>query len=280
MARPIGIHLSYWQRKWTDDLLPLIGLAKNAGFDGAEFPLLFPTELDFVSLRQTLDDHGMRATCGTGLNPSVDITSPDKSVRDAGMAFLRACLEGTAVLGSPGLGGVTYVPWGQFYHDDFAERRSQCIHSLREVGGIAADLGVSVFLEVLNRFEGNLLNTVEQGLALLAEVNHPAIKLHLDTFHMHIEEDDMASTIRAAGIQLGHFHCVENNRKPPGMGQVNWTAVSQALNDINYQGWLVMESFLQPNCEVGDALFIWRRLHDDLHGDAQSGANFIRSNLA
>jgi D-psicose/D-tagatose/L-ribulose 3-epimerase len=280
MARPIGIHLSYWQNKWSDDLLPLIKLARQAGFDGAEIPLLDPAAIKFSDLRQTLDTQGLKATCGTGLNPTTDITSPDSAIRQAGIAHLRACLEGAAVLGSPVLGGVTYAPWGQFPQDDRLARRRQCIASLREVANIAADVGVVVGLEILNRYEGYLLNTVEQGLALVAEVNRPAIKLHLDTYHLHVEEDSTAVAIRTAGDQLGHFHCSENNRKRPGAGQIAWTAVKQALDDIDYQGWLVMESFVQPGDEVGRDLFIWRRLYDDLQSDAQAGAAFMRREVA
>ncbi len=281
MARPIGIHLSYWQNSWVDDLLPLIKFAKQAGFDGAEFTLLDPATMDFSALRQMLDTYGLQATCGTGLNPAIDITSPDQSIRQAGITHLRACLEGAVVLGSPVLGGVTYAPWAQFPpQDEMLARRRQCILSLREVASIATDAGVVVGLEILNRFEGYLLNTVEQGLALLAEVDHPAIKLHLDTFHMHIEEDNTAVAIRLAGDQLGHFHCSENNRKRPGAGQIDWTAVKQALDDINYQGGLVMESFTQPEGEVGRNLFIWRRLFADLQRDAQAGAAFMRREVA
>ena len=280
MTRPIGIHLSYWQNRWTDDLLPLVKLAKEAGFDGAEVPLLDPAALDLVALRQMLDEHGLQATCGTGLSPTTDITSPDRTVRQAGMAHLRDCLEAAAVLGSSVLGGVTYAPWGQFPQDDWTARRQQCIGSLREVANIASDVGVVVGLEILNRYEGYLLNTVGQGMALLAEVDHPAIKLHLDTFHLHIEEDDTAVAIRTAGDRLGHFHCSENNRKRPGAGQIGWTAVKQALDAIDYQGWLVMECFVQPGDEVGRDLFIWRRLYEDLQRDAQAGAAFMRQEVA
>ena len=281
MARPIGIHLSYWQNKWADDLLPLIKLAQQAGFDGAEIPLLDPAGLDFSALRKMLNAHGLQATCGTGLNPALDITSSDSALRRAGIAHLRACLEGASALGSPILGGVTYAPWAQFpSEEEMLSRRQYCIRSLQEVGRIAADLGVTVGLEILNRFEGYLLNTVEQGLALLAELDHSSFKLHLDTFHLHIEEDDTAVAIRAAGDQLGHFHCSENNRKFPGSGQINWPAIKQALDDIHYQDWLVIESFVQPGDEVGRDLFIWRRLFEDLDNDAQAGAAFIRREVA
>jgi len=281
MPCPIGIHLSYWQRQWSDDLVPLIARARQAGFDGAEFPLLSPATMDFPRLRAALDEQGMHATCGTGLGPATDITSPDSGIRTAGIAHLRACLEGCAALGSPVLGGVTYAAWGVFPpYAEQAEARKRCIEVLREVGQIAASLGVTLCLEVLNRFEGYLINTVEQGLALLAEVNSPAIKLHLDTFHLNIEEDDISRAIRLAGDQIGHFHCSENNRKMPGQGHIPWASVREALDAAGYRGWLTIESFVQPGEEVGPALSIWRPLGDDLDAEARAGADFVRREVA
>lgn len=281
MPRPIGIHLSYWQRHWSDDLVPLIVRARQAGFDGSEFPLLAPATMDFPRLRAALDEQGMRATCGTGLGPATDITSADGAVRAAGMAHLRACLEGCAALGSPALGGVTYAAWGVFPpYEQQAAARARCIESLREAGRIAANLGVTICLEILNRFEGYLINTVEQGLALLDEVGSPAVKLHLDTFHLNIEEDDIAGAIRLAGGQIGHFHCSENNRRMPGRGHIPWGDVRAALDAAGYQGWLTIESFVQPGEEVGPALSIWRPLGGDLDAEARAGADFVRREVA
>jgi D-psicose/D-tagatose/L-ribulose 3-epimerase len=280
MNRPVGIHLSYWQTYWSDDLVPLIARASEAGFDGAEFPLLNPAGMDFPRLRAALDDLGMRATCGTGLNPAVDITSPDPAVRQAGIDHLRACLDGCAALGSPALGGVTYAAWGVFPPGDHAGYRARCVESLREAGRMAGDRSVTLCLEVVNRFEGYLINTVEQGLALLAEVDSPHVKLHLDTFHQNIEEDDIGGAIRRAGGQIGHFHCSENNRKMPGAGRIPWGEVRAALDDVGYQGWLTVESFVSPGGEVGPALFIWRPLADDLDAEARRGASFVRREVA
>lgn len=277
---PIGIHLSYWQTQWDDDLLPLIGKAHQAGFDVAEFPLLFPDQLDYQQLRGELDNLGMRASCGTGLGPDTDVTHPEKSIRQAGIDHLRACLEGASLLGSPGVGGVTYAPWGLFPQDDWGERRKRCIESLKEVVLIASDNNVSIFMEVLNRFEGYLINTVSQGLEIIHEVGSDHLKLHLDTFHLNIEADNISDEIRAAGSHLGHFHLVANNRKIPGDGHIPWTEVKTALIDINYQGYLVAETFVNPEGEVGRGLFIWRELASDLDRSARNAADFIKKEMA
>jgi D-psicose/D-tagatose/L-ribulose 3-epimerase len=276
----IGIHLSYWQESWSDPLAPIFQRAKNASFDVVELPLLAPHGMDFQYLKSELDRAGLLASCGTGLGPETDITSPDPDIRAAGMAHLRACLEGAAELGSPVLGGLTYAPWGVFPEGDWSRRREQCLASLQQVAGVAEALRVTLCLEVVNRFEGYLLNTVEQGLALIEDVGHPAVKLHLDTFHMNIEEDDLPSAIQRAGDRLGHFHCVANNRKAPGKGHIDWAGVRKALQAINYQGYLVAESFVNPAGEVGRGLYIWRDLAEDLDANAREIARFLREEVA
>lgn len=274
--RNIGIHLSYWQTNWTDDLRPLIGKAHQAGFDTAEFPMLFPAELDYAGLRAELDDLGMHASCSTGLGPATDLTSPVASIRQAGLDHLHHCIEGAVKLGSPVQVGVTYAAWGLFPNDDLSERRRHSIASLKIASKIAADNGILLCMEVLNRFEGYLINTVAQGLEIIAEVDHPALKLHLDTFHLNIEEDNIGEAIRRAGPHLGHLHCVENNRKIPGEGHIPWQEVRAAVEEIGYPGYVVAEVFVNPAGEVGRGLFIWRALADDLDAAAARAATFLK----
>jgi D-psicose/D-tagatose/L-ribulose 3-epimerase len=280
MTLPVGIHLSYWQEKWSDDLLPLIGKARAVGFDVAEFPLLTPHELNYAALAAELDATGMLASCGTGLGPDTDITHPHRTVRQTGLQFLRACIEGAARLGSPALGGVTYAPWAFFPADDLTLRRERCIASLKEAVKIAEDHNVLLCMELLNRFEGYLINTVEQGLEIIQAVDSHYLKLHLDTFHLNIEADHIGEAIRQAGDAVGHFHCVANNRKSPGLGHIPWNDVKQALKDIHYQGYLVAESFVNPAGEVGRGLFIWRPLDDDLDDHARQAAEFLKREFA
>lgn len=277
MANAIGIHLSFWQTSWSDDLLPLIGRAQKAGFRVAEFPLLQPRELDYHRLRAELDRLEMLASCSTGLGPETDITHPDPRVREKGLEHLTSCLEGASLLGSPILAGVTYAPWGVFPADDLEGHRRRSIETLKIAAGKAEELGITICLEVLNRFEGYLINTVEQAADLIREVGSPNLKIQLDTFHLNIEADDIGASIREAGSQLGHFHCVANNRKPPGAGHIPWDEVKNALGEISYQGYLVAETFVNPRGEVGRGLFIWRELAGDLDQAARQAADFLHA---
>ena len=184
------------------------------------------------------------------------------------------------MLGSTVLGGVTYAAWGSFPEGEHAPYRRRCVELLKQAAEMAEKYQVTLCLEVVNRFEGYLLDTVQQGLELLEEVNSPYIRLHLDTFHMNIEEDQIAAAIRLAGSQLGHFHCSENNRKRPGLGHIPWGEVRAALDAIDYQGWLVLESFVSTAGEVGRDLFIWRELSAARDKDAALAAQFLRKEVA
>lgn len=280
MKHKIGIHLSYWQEAWSDSLPDLFRKAQQTGFEVGELPLLNPLAMDFPALREALDAAGLFASCGTGLGPETDVTSLDADIRAQGLRHLRACLEGAAVLGSPVLGGLTYAPWGIFPEENLQRRRQNCIESLKAAGDIAGALDVRLCLEVVNRFEGYLVNTVEQGLELLAEVNTPSVYLHLDTFHMNIEEDDLAGAILLAGDRLGHFHAMANNRKAPGRGHLPWAAIRAALQQIHYDGYLVAETFVNPAGEVGRGMYIWHALTADLEQNARETARFLREEVA
>ena len=279
MPGDIGIHLSYWQIQWNDDLLPLIDKARNAGFNVAEFPILQPENLNFSALKQELDKQKMLASCSTGLSQETDITHPNPIIREKGLTHLRACLEGAKVLGSPILGGVTYAPWAIFPEDDLDLRRKNCIGSLKKIVKTAEQLDITICLELLNRFEGYLINTVEQAADIIQEVGSSHLKIQLDTFHLNIESDSIGESIRQAGDDLGHFHCVANNRKPPGAGHIPWGEVRQALMDIAYDGYLVAELFVNPQGEVGRGLFIWRPLAENLDQAAKKTAEFMKKEL-
>jgi D-psicose/D-tagatose/L-ribulose 3-epimerase len=273
---PIGIHLSYWQEKWSDNLLPLINKAYKSGYDLAEFPLLFPQDLKYDLLRGVLNNLGMAASCSTGLNGQTDITHPSSAIRKAGIKHLHACIQGASMLGSPILAGLTYTGWGIFPKEDKTDRYKQCINSLRMVSKMADDYGITICLEVVNRFEGYLLNTVSQGLSFLDELKCSNVKLHLDTFHMNIEEDNIGAAILRAGPFLGHFHAVENNRQIPGTGHIPWQIVAESIASIDYKGYIVSETFITSSSEVGDGMNIWRSLPSDLDNAAQNGAIFLK----
>lgn len=278
--RTSGIGLMYWATTWSDDQLPFLAKAKHAGFGAAEISLLKGGDLDVKAYRARLDQFGLQPYCIMGLNPGTDITSPDPAIQRAGIEYIKRALEVVSKLGSPILCGLPYIQWLYFPTDgDFQRYRDRCAQALRAAAVTAADHNVTICLEIINRFETFIFNTVADGLLFLKQVDHPSVKLHLDTYHMNMEEDHIANAIRLAGNQLGHFHCVDSNRKLPGKGHIQWSEIRRALDDVGYDGGLVVEAFPLPDTETGRSVNTWRPLVDDLDRDARAAAAFLHSVL-
>lgn len=277
----IGIEIFYWIDNWADDQISYFSKVQECGFDAVEISFVSgPETIDIPRMRQELDTLGLDVFCSTGLSPVTDITSSEMSLRKAGINYLRQCLETAQKLGSPILGGVTYAPWLYFPDDaDLQAYRDRSAATLREVAQIAADLGLTLSIEILNRFETFMFNTVGEGLDFLAQIDHPAVKLQLDTYHMNMEEDNLAEAIRQAEKQIGHFHCAASNRKLPGQGHLDWQAIQSALKDVNYQAGIVIETFPNPTVETGRTVHTWRHLVHDYDADAKQALAFLRKHF-
>jgi sugar phosphate isomerase/epimerase len=126
---------------------------------------------------------------------------------------------------------------------------AELVRVLRRAGERAAKAGVRIALEPLNRFEGDLLNNVAEGLAFLNELNHPSVGLLLDTFHVNIEESSWTEPFRQA-MQAGklfHVHLGDNNRLPPGHGLIDFAAILATLQETGFTGWLSAELLGKPD---------------------------------
>lgn len=278
--RQLGINILYWADKWIDSQPLLFDKAKKAGFDAVEISLIQGGNIDVRPFRTALKHNELTPYCIMSLSPETDITSPSDSVRRNGIEYVKRALETTAKMGSQILCGLPYIQWQYFPDDiDLPSYQERCASSLREIATTAEDHGVIICLEVINRFETFIFNTVSQALQFLQQVDHEAIKLHLDTYHLNMEEDNIAEAIRSAGDQLGHLHCSANNRKIPGHGNINWKDIRQALDDIGYDGGLGLETFPLPYTETGRSTYTWRPLVYDLDTDAKLAAEFMRTNL-
>jgi D-psicose/D-tagatose/L-ribulose 3-epimerase len=283
VSRPVGIEAFYWLDRWSDDQSAVFGRAAQAGYDGVEISLVPGfSEIDLRGISRAAAEAGIRVLCSTGLNPAIDISSPDASVRASGLRHLRRCLSQSAELGSPILGGVTYAPW-MFLADadaDADERRKRSADSLSEVAAEAVSMRIDICLEVLNRFETFMFNTVADCVAFIRSIGEPGFKVQVDTFHMNIEEDDLAEAVRLASGELGHVQVAANNRRGPQFGHIDWEAFQAALDAIGYKGWVVFETFPNPAVETGRDTRAWRRLAGDLNLEAADAASFIRQRIA
>ncbi|MBK8034515.1 MAG: sugar phosphate isomerase/epimerase [Chloroflexi bacterium] len=279
--RQTGIEIFYWLQNWSDDQTSCFAKAKDLGFDAVEISLTSGPDTPIAQMRSELDHLGLSVYASLGLPLEKDITSPDASVRQSGIEYLKRCVEAASRLGSPILGGLPHVPWLHFPAErDLRPFRERSAVAMREVAQVASDQGITLCIELINRFETYICNTVEQGVEYLALVDHPAVKLQLDTYHMSMEEDDLAAAILAAGPKLGHFHCAESNRKLPGGGQVRWQVVKQALDATAYRGPLVIECFPNPNAETGRTVNTWRPLVKDPDADLARALALLRREVA
>lgn len=281
-----GIYFAYWEKNWNADYLPYMEKAKRLGFDILEISCAALAGADtgrLDALKRAAADNGIILTAGYGPGPEENLASPDPAVVKNAIAFYTDILKKLEYLQIHTIGGGIYSYWPVDYSTpvDKAGDWARSVENVGTVGKIAESCGVDYCLEVLNRFEGYLLNTAEEAVKFVREVDIASVKIMLDTFHMNIEEDDMPAAIRLAGKQLGHFHVGENNRRVPGKGSLPWAAIGNALREAGYDSAVVMEPFvLQGGC-VGKDIKIWRDLSRNadearLDADAAASLAFLR----
>lgn len=271
----LGIHAYAWCSQWSNETLPLIDRVKGLGLDFIEIPLMCLETLDAKAVRDRLGAAGLGVCTSTVLLGDTDITSEDASVRKKGVAYLEACVEATSAIGARNFSGVIYSQHVKpaLRRPDRAawEHSAEC---LRQVARRARDLGVDIGLEPVNRYETYLVNTCEQALALKAMIGEPNVKIHLDTYHMNIEEKSFYEATKRAGGDLIHYHLCENDRGIPGTGLVDWNGIFRALGELRYQGNAALESFVDSTDNMNT--WVWRQLARDGDTLVKEGVAFIR----
>ena len=272
-----GVHIALWMSSWDEDIVPHLQTAAELGFGGVEISLLGdmgPGRL--ITLRHLTKDLGLSVTCTTGLSMDHDITSDDAAVRRGGLESLHRAIEMTAAMGSSLLTGVIYAPWGKRVQPDREKRWARSVEGLKSVTSVASDHGVTLGIEAINRFETDLVNTSAQATSMAQEIDSPNVGVLLDSFHLNIEEKDIAAAIEYSGPKLVHFHCSENDRGAPGSGHIPWDDVFSGLQRINYNGWLTQELFVQSRQEVSPDLAVWRDIEVDPTRAARQGLEFLK----
>jgi D-psicose/D-tagatose/L-ribulose 3-epimerase len=281
---PIGIHFGYWTQHWDSEPIQFVKRAQKCGFDILEvnapkITRMSDTERD--ALKGAAADAGLGLTYSIGMTADMDLASEGAATRKKGVAFLQDVARTMKHMDGTVMAGVNYSSWPRklLPGEDKQVLTDRAVEGVREAIKAAEDCGVLFCVEVVNRFEQFIINTAAEGIAFAERVGSPNCKIHLDTFHMNIEEDSIGGAIVEAGAWLGHFHLGEPNRRPPGRGRMAWPEIFGALREINYQGALVMEPFLIPGGEVGRDIAVYRYLpgSDDLDGEAARSVQFVRS---
>jgi D-psicose/D-tagatose/L-ribulose 3-epimerase len=274
-----GINSFLFTSPFTTESTALFRQFRRWGFDTVEIPIEDPSHLDPAKVRAAADKAGIAvgSVCAC-MGPGRDFRGTPEEQATA-MTYCKALIDQAVILGCPSLIGPVYSVVGKADAVEPAQQKQEwalVVKNLKELAAYARAKGVTICIEPLNRFETDFLNTCDQGLRLVRAVKSPAVKLHLDTFHMNIEEKDQAAAIRKAGRLLGHFHACGSDRGTPGGDHIAWPSIVKALKSIGYKGDVVIESFTTDVKVIARAAAIWRRIEPRRNDIAVKGLAFLR----
>ena len=278
-----GASTFIWTSPFSNATLGLIDRAKAMGFDILEICVEDPRTIDVESISARLRATGMKATVCGAFGPDRDLSADESGVRENGMAYLRRCIEIAAALGAGNVVGPMYSAVGKTRMLTPAERQKQwalAVDNLRRAGTFAADHGVRLGLEPLNRFETDLVNTVDQGLRMVADIGQSNVGLLVDTFHMNIEEKDIPAALRRARGHIVEFHACSSDRGTPGEDHLPWPQIVLALREGGYDGPVVIEAFTPAIKEIARAVALWRPLAASEDALASDGLRHLKAAFA
>lgn len=275
-----GASTFIWVSPFSNKTLDILDRVKSIGFDLIEICVEDPETIDVASIRLRAARVGVGVTICGAFGPGRDLSSEDDAIRNTGLAYLRRCVDYAEQLGSPFVSGPMYAAVGNTRLLDDEARREQwrrAAGSLRVAAAYAAERSVKLAIEPLNRFETDLVNTVDQGLRLIEDIGGDNVGLLLDTFHMNIEEKDIPAAIGRASGHIVEFHACSNDRGTPGEDHLPWPRIAEALRAARYEGPVVIEAFTPEIREIAKAVSIWRPLAASQDALAADGLKHLRA---
>jgi D-psicose/D-tagatose/L-ribulose 3-epimerase len=278
----LGINTFLFTSPFTTESTKLFPQFKKWGFETVELAIEDPAHIDAAQVKAALDKSGL--ACGSAcacLGPDRDLRGTPEQQKTA-LNYMQQVIDQMVVLGCPSLIGPVYSSVGRadaVPPDEYKRQWKTVVANLKTLCKYAQARGRQICMEPLNRFETDFINTVDQALQMVKEVGSPALKLHLDTFHMNIEEKDQAKAIRKAGKLLGHFHACGSDRGTPGNDHIDWAPIAAALKGIHYKGDVVIESFTTDVKVIARAAAIWRRIEPTRDEIATKGIKFLKKTL-
>ena len=275
-----GGHSLVWTGDWSpENARKSASSAHKAGYDYIEMLMIEPWKIDTAMTNDLLAEFKLKATASLGLSSENDVTSTNPSIVKKGDELLRQVVDKLHSIGSTELCGVIYCSLQKYPGPASEENRSNSVKAMQRLADYAADKGININFEVVNRYETNIMNTGKEGLKFLEAVNRPNAYLHLDTYHMNIEEDGMAAAVLEAGDRLGYVHVGESHRGYLGTGNVDFDTFFAALKKINYSGPITFESFssVVVDLALSNALGIWRNLWSDSDDLASHALKYMKA---
>ena len=270
-----GVHTSLWAMEWTRAGAELaVSEASRHGLDFIEIALLDPPAVDAAHTRQLLEKAGLPAVCSLGLPAGAWASrAPDEAIE-----FLQGALDKCAAIGAMALTGVIYGGIGE--RTGVAPVAAELENVARVLGVIskyARRLGIELGIEPVNRYENHIINTGWQARDMVERVGADNIFIHLDTYHMNIEEKGVANGILAARDHLKYIHLSESDRGVPGAGTCDWDEIFAGLAAIGFDGGLAMESFINLPPQIASALSVWRPVAGSADEVMAGGLPFLKN---
>ncbi len=278
----IGVHSFVWSAGSSrGELEKALESTHKLGFKLIEFSYLDPKQVDVAWLSGRLRELGLDVAISMGLPPEGDISSADASVVANGVDILDKAVALVRDLGGSKLAGILSSSHGKQEHALSRKAWDTSVATLARVADRAKAAGVTLNLEIVNRFESNMLNTAAQGMAYIRDTGASNVFLHLDTFHMNIEEADVGLAIRHAADKIGYMHIGESHRGYLGTGTIDFSAIFDALVAIGWDDYVTFESFSTTIVDKDLSLktAIWRNLWTDNVELADHARRFIELGL-
>ena len=276
-----GVNTFIWSGGFGPREFELLPKIKDAGFDGVEIPVFAPSSVNAAAARRAIESAGLECTVCSVLTEGLSLISDDMGARRRALTRVREMIATCAELGARLMAGPLYCPVGYLPgRRRNANEWSRAIEAWQNLSEALEANGVTAAIEPLNRFETFFLNTASDVARLCEAVGHPRVGILFDTFHANIEEKSIADGYRKCGRHLKHVHTCENDRGIPGSGHVEWAEVFRALRELNYDGWLTIESFGFNIVEIAAAAAIWRDIEATPDSIAFEGLKFLKANAS
>lgn len=278
----LGVHALVWVGGWSkDQCREAIKNTAEAGYGLIEIPALDPKSIDVEHTKATLEEFGLKGACSLGLSFDADINNEDSQIAQRGEARLMDALNVVENLGGDYLGGVIFSALGKYKLPPTKKSRDNAVAALKRLAIAAQAKGITLGLEPVNRYESNLLNTGSQALEMIKDIGEPNVVVHLDIYHMNIEEQDLVSPVLQAGSKLGYVHIGASHRGPLGTGNIDFDSFFGALAKIGYKGTITFESFSSTVVapDLSSTLGIWRNLWTDNKSMAKSAREYIENKI-
>lgn len=273
-----GIHSLLFTETFLEKDLPLLDKCKRMGFDAVEIIPFDPDNFPAGKVKAAAADLGLTINTGYGMPAEYNIISPDGQVRHKGIEFSKRLIDLSSEAGAEVFGGMIYCGWGYLTGKMRTDEEWKWgVEGYQQIAAYAQETSDLILgIEPVNRFESHFINIAADAVQFIRDVGLPNVKVHLDTFHMIREEENLPRAVMETGEHLGYVHACENQRGIPGTGQVPWTAFFQALGQIGYDGCITIESF-DPDMEsIAKLCCIWRKLADSPEQLATQGLNYLK----